>query len=211
MRATGIGSRMPRLWSERTHTMVLWYTLLTALAVAVAAIMGASCRVQAQTDDGINFALIGEQVVRHTGDDLSLVKLPKTQFKQVTFNTCRLMGVNWSAANWEKKSLLEFTHVSFKDCLLDHAIFIGLNLKSTTFTGCRAHSLDFEGANLTRANFHNADLEASRFVQCDLTEANFTGATNYQINASENTLHETRFSLPEAIALLHGLDIILED
>lgn len=143
--------------------------------------------------------------------DLSLVKLPKTQFKQVTFNTCRLMGVNWSAANWEKKSLLEFTHVSFKDCLLDHAIFIGLNLKSTTFTGCRAHSLDFEGANLTRANFHNADLEGSRFVQCDLTEANFTGATNYQINASENTLHETRFSLPEAIALLHGLDIILED
>ncbi|MBG0788250.1 MAG: pentapeptide repeat-containing protein [Anaerolineaceae bacterium] len=143
--------------------------------------------------------------------DLSLVKLPGSQFKRVTFDTCRLMGVNWSAANWEKKSLLEYTHVSFKDCLLDHAIFIGLHLKSTAFTGCRAHSLDFEGANLTRANFHNTDLEGSRFVQCDLTEADFTGASNYQINASENTLHKTRFSLPEAIALLHGLDIILGD
>ena len=143
--------------------------------------------------------------------DLSLVKLPGTQFKRVSFNSCRLMGVNWATANWEKKSLLEYNHVDFKDCLLDHAIFIGLDLKSSAFTGCRARSLDFEGANLTRANFHNADLEGARFVHCDLTEADFTGATQYQINASENTLHKTRFNLPEAISLLHGLDIILED
>lgn len=143
--------------------------------------------------------------------DLSLVKLPQTQFKRVSFASCRLLGINWAAANWEKKSLLEFQQVDFKDCLLDHSIFIGLALKSTSFSGCQARSVDFEGANLTETNFHNADLEGTRFVQCDLTKANFTDAINYQINASQNTLHQTRFSLPEAISLLHGLDIVLED
>jgi len=165
-----------------------------------------NCKFTECTFTGLRFE---ECVFTHC--DLSLIKLPRVQLKRVSFDSCRLMGVNWSAANWEKKSLLEYTHVFFKECLLDHGIFIGLDLKAASFTGCRARSLDFEGANLTRANFHNADLEGTRFVQCDLTEADFTGATSYQINASENTLHKTRFNLPEAISLLHGLDIILED
>lgn len=143
--------------------------------------------------------------------DLSLLKCPQTSFKRVEFKSCRLIGINWSAANWEQKSLLEHQTVSFQDCLLDHSIFIGLNLKSTSFEGCKARSLDFEGTNLSQANFRNADLEGTRFAQCNLTKANFTGASNYLIRASENTLHQTRFSLPEAISLLHGLDIILED
>ena len=159
----------------------------------------------------VTFQKVHFEECTFTKCDLSLAKLPQTQFKRVTFTSCRLMGINWAAANWEKKSLLEYQQVDFKDCLLDHAIFIGLDLKSTSFSGSRARSLDFEGANLTGAIFHNADLEGTRFVQCDLTEADFTGAVNYQINASANTLRQTRFSLPEAIALLHGLDIILED
>jgi hypothetical protein len=51
----------------------------------------------------------------------------------------------------------------------------------------------------------------SRFVGCDLSEANFVSAQNYQINAAENTLHQARFALPEAVALLYSLDIILEE
>lgn len=164
------------------------------------------CKFNEGTFDNLRF-----EDCTFTHCDLSLVKLPQTQFKRVTFTSCRLMGVNWAAANWEKKSLLEYHQVDFQDCLLDHSVFIGMNLKSTSFYGCRARSLDFESANLTGANFQNADLEGTRFVQSDLTKADFTGAANYQINASLNTLHQTRFSLPEAIALLHGLDIILED
>ena len=34
---------------------------------------------------------------------------------------------------------------------------------------------------------------------------------DYAIAATENTLKQTKFSLPEAIALLDGLDIILEN
>jgi uncharacterized protein YjbI with pentapeptide repeats len=74
-----------------------------------------------------------------------------------------------------------------------------------------ARHLDFEGADLTRADFAEADLEMTRFSHCDLTEANFVRASNYQINAAENTLHQARFSLPEAVNLLYSLDIVVED
>lgn len=71
------------------------------------------------------------------------------------------------------------------------AYFVTLSLVDRVFllsalANCKALYLDFEGANLTRAE-------------------------NYQINAAENTLQKTPFSLPEVVALLHSLDIILED
>jgi hypothetical protein len=44
-----------------------------------------------------------------------------------------------------------------------------------------------------------------------LTQADFTGATNYAIAASLNTLKKTKFSLPEAMSLLYSLDIILTE
>lgn len=143
--------------------------------------------------------------------DLSLSKLPLTHFKSVSFNNCRLMGINWCNANWDQRSLLAFKHVDFKGCLLDHSIFIGLNLEGTLFTRCTARHLDFEGATLTGADFSETDLEMTRFSHCDLTEANFVRAQNYQINAAETTLHQARFSLPEAVALLYSLDIVIED
>lgn len=146
-----------------------------------------------------------------TSCDLSLAKLPLTQFKSVTFKDCRLMGINWCNAYWGQKSLLLGKHVDFSGCLLDHSIFIGLNLTDTSFKRCKARHLDFESANLTRADFSGADLEITRFIHCDLTDATFVGASNYQINAAENTLHQTHFSLPEAVALLHSLDIVLEE
>ena len=146
-----------------------------------------------------------------TGCDLSLTLLPRTRFKGVTFTESRLMGVNWCDADWERGSLLATRRVDFDGCLLDHALFIGLDLKETNFKGCRARGADFENADLTRTNFSGADLEGARFVGCDLTEADFTLAAGYAINAAENTLHKTRFSLPEAVALLHSLDIVLEE
>ena len=146
-----------------------------------------------------------------TGCDLSLIKLPRTRFKGTHFTECRLAGINWCAADWDWQRLLSPERVAFDHCLLDHSVFIGLDLARVQFTNCKARHLDFESANLTGADFSGTDLSATRFVNCDLSEANFVGAENYQINAAENTLHQARFILPEAIALLHSLDIVLEE
>jgi len=127
----------------------------------------------------------------------------------VHFIECRLAGVNWCEADWDWQRLLSPQRVNFERCLLDHSVFISMDLAGVQFTDCKAQHVDFESANLAGANFSGADLSSTRFVHCDLTQANFVGSENYQINAAENTLHQTRFALPEAIALLHSLDIVL--
>jgi uncharacterized protein YjbI with pentapeptide repeats len=60
-----------------------------------------------------------------------------------------------------------------------------------------------------QANFTGTDLTDSLFLTTDLTEADLSSATNYQIDARQNTIQNARFSLPEAMSLLHGLDIEL--
>lgn len=148
---------------------------------------------------------------RFEKSDLSLAKFPLTTFSKNHFIECRLLGINWCQADWQTRSLLPTHRLDFEGCHLDHGTFIGLDLKVTSFIRSKARYLDFESADLTHADFRDADLEGTRFVGCDLTEANFVGAENYQIDAAQNTLHKTRFSLPEAVALLHSLDIVLED
>ncbi|HEY9122082.1 MAG TPA: pentapeptide repeat-containing protein [Brevefilum sp.] len=143
--------------------------------------------------------------------DLSLMKMPQTHFKETKFKDCRMMGINWCLADWEARSLIIKKRVGFENCLLNHSIFSGLDLTETQFVQCKALHLDFEGANLTKTVFRRSDLEGTLFLKCDLSEADFVGAVNYSIDASQNKLHKTRFSLPEAIALLHSLDILLED
>ena len=143
--------------------------------------------------------------------DLSLVTFPQTYFEDTTFEKCRMMGINWCQADWEAHSLLVKNRIDFEGCLLDHSLFIGLDLGETNFLECKARHVDFESANLLSANFEGADLEGARFINCDLSGANFSGAVNYAINAGQNKLHKTRFSLPEALSLLHCLDIILDE
>jgi len=71
--------------------------------------------------------------------------------------------------------------------------------------------VEFGEADLSRADLRRTDLIKAHFFHTDLTETDFRDARNYDINAVVNTLHKTRFTLPEAISLLHSLDIILDD
>jgi fluoroquinolone resistance protein len=71
--------------------------------------------------------------------------------------------------------------------------------------------VDFAEADLTLANCTFTDFTNSRFQHTNLTQADFTGATNYTIAPNLNTLKKTKFSLPEAMALLYGLDIVLTE
>jgi len=105
-------------------------------------------------------------------------------FQDCTFENCRLVGVNWCNAEWDRSSLLKTGRVRFDSCPLDHALFIGLNLTGTPFKDCQLRGADFESANLTRADFHGADLAEARFAGCNLSEATFVGAQGYQINAA---------------------------
>lgn len=141
--------------------------------------------------------------------DLSLCRVPDCSFTNVKVVDSRLLGVDWTEASWPALGLFE--RIGFERCAISHSTFDGLGLRKIQIVDCVAHNVDFTQADLTEATCTRTDFTESRFLHTNLTEADFRGATNYAIAPHLNVLHKTRFSLPEAMALLYGLDIILTD
>jgi len=144
------------------------------------------------------------------GCDLSLVHLKGCSFTNTRFDDSQVIGVNWAETAWAT-SRVAFTPVNFVSSVINYSTFIGLNLKKVVISKCIARDVNFEDANLTQADCTFTDFTNSRFMRTNLTGADFTGAKNYMIAASLNTLKKTKFSLPEAMSLLYNLDICLTE
>jgi uncharacterized protein YjbI with pentapeptide repeats len=95
--------------------------------------------------------------------------------------------------------------------VLDHSTFLGLKLPGIKITDCVVRGADFREADLTGAIFSGSDLQDSLFGATDLTMADLSRARNYLIHPVKNTLTGAKFSFPEALSLLHSLDIQLVD
>ena len=143
--------------------------------------------------------------------DLSLVTLKECSFQNTIFEDTQMVGVNWIDTNLAQMKHVFAKPVDFIKCVLNHSTFMGLNLKNVRLTQCIARDVSFEEADLSHANCTFTDFTDSRFLHSNLTEADFTGATNYSIAASLNTLKKTKFSLPEAMSLLYNLDIVITE
>jgi uncharacterized protein YjbI with pentapeptide repeats len=141
--------------------------------------------------------------------DLSLVHLPSTTFSACRIEDSKVLGVNWTQARWPTTRLWE--PVAFVSCVISHSVFIGLNLKGIVITNCVAVDVDFRDACLSQADFTGTDLSRSQFSNTDLTEADMSRARNYTIDPRQNSLKGAKFSLPEAVSLLCGLDIVMTD
>lgn len=139
--------------------------------------------------------------------DLTVFRVPETQFQDTSFQRCRLLGVDWTLAAWSQ--YLKEAPISFNACTLDYSSFFGLRLAKIKFEDCRSHEVDFSEADLNHAVFTGTDLTGSHFHHTNLSRADFAGATNYDINLSNNNVKQARFAMPEALALLYGLDIVL--
>ena len=141
--------------------------------------------------------------------DLSLLQVPASSFAFTEFKNSKLIGIDWTQASWPKNDLGQ--PLTFEDCALSHSTFIGLNLKGIHIKNCVAKEADLREADLTGANFDGTAFAACLFGNTNLMEADFRGARNYPINPSENKMKGAKFSLPEAMSLLYGLDIELEE
>lgn len=141
--------------------------------------------------------------------DFSLSKFNDCSFLEVSFKNCQLIGINWMNTSLGKKNYLK--PVDFFKCALNYSTFIGSQLKAVHLTGCIAHSVDFSDADLSEADCTGTDFSGSRFHQTNLTGANFIGAIHYSISVTDNIVKKAKFSLPEAMTLLDGLDIELSD
>jgi fluoroquinolone resistance protein len=139
--------------------------------------------------------------------DLRLATVRGSAFVNSPFEKSKVTGINWTTTAWPKGGL--FNPVQFTDCDISYSVFTGLDLSQIQIVRCTAKGADFAEADLTEADCTYTDFTESRFLHTNLSEADFSHATNYSIIASLNTLKKTKFSLPEAVRLLDGLDIIL--
>jgi fluoroquinolone resistance protein len=161
------------------------------------------------------YCSLGQSILRHCrfvncvfrDSDLSLVQVPGSKFTSTRFEKCKVVGVNWSAADWPRTGLAN--PLGFVDCALSHSTFIGLTLPGMEVRDCVALDVDFREADLSGANFAGTDLAQSLFSSTNLSRADFSRARNYRIDPGHNTLKQARFSLPEAMALLHSMDIVI--
>lgn len=141
--------------------------------------------------------------------DLSLMQVPNCTFAATRFESSKVMGINWTVAHWPATKL--FDSIGFSKSAISHSTFIGLNLRRIQIRDCVAVNVDFRETDLSQADFTGTDLSDSLFLITDLTEADLSSASNYQIDARQNTIKDAKFSLPEAMSLLYGLDIVLLD
>jgi uncharacterized protein YjbI with pentapeptide repeats len=139
--------------------------------------------------------------------DLSLIQLTGSSFSATRFEDSKVIGVDWTQADWSSPSI--GAPIGFIKSTLNHATFIGLKLREIEIIDSIAVNVDFREADLSQSDFSGTDLSKSLFSNTDLTAADLSRARNYHIAPGQNTLKQTKFSLPEAMSLLYNLDIDL--
>jgi len=141
--------------------------------------------------------------------NLSVMKVGYSRFSDVTFDGCKIVGVDWTQGQWPKFAL--GSPISFRHCVIDSSSFYGLPFARCHLVNCHAHDVDFRGADLTDADFSDTDLLTSLFDNTVLTRANFNGSENYSIDVNNNVINQAKFCRLEAVCLLDGLGIELID
>lgn len=137
--------------------------------------------------------------------NLSSIKLSGTAFVDVLFAESKVIGVNWTEAKWPYIKLV--SPIKFYQSNISYASFYTLDLREISIQECKAHEVDFREANLNNASFILTDLHRSLFMHTKLEGADFSDAINYNIHPTENNIKKAKFSLPEAISLLDGFNI----
>ena len=85
-----------------------------------------------------------------------------------------------------------------------------MKLSGAKIKNCRAKEAYFIETDLSGSDLRKTDFEKAQFHETKLKKADLRGAKNYFIDLKNNQLAQARFSLPEVINLLEGLEIKVE-
>ncbi|MBV4365547.1 pentapeptide repeat-containing protein [Erwinia phyllosphaerae] len=141
--------------------------------------------------------------------NLSMMEISGTRINESSFNECKLSGIDWTRAYWPAFNV--DPELSFAKCILTNASFFGLTLQGLKLIECKLHEVDFRECDLSSAEITGCDLAGSLFSNTNLRGADFTDSWNFNINVLNNLVARAKFSRPEAVSLLEGLDIDLVD
>lgn len=138
--------------------------------------------------------------------DLSMADLGDVELFDVQFESSALIGVNWSLL--ARRGPLD-TELVFRTCTLNYTTFRGMALSGSTFETCLMREAAFDEVTLRGASFRGSNLRGTTFERCDLSGADFEGAKDYRISVLTNKVKGAKFSFPEVVGLLAGLEIEL--
>jgi fluoroquinolone resistance protein len=130
----------------------------------------------------------------------SEVDLVNTTFREVAFQECRLMGVNWTACR-------SISDPNFEHCKMDYSVFQGLDLRKISFLNCSAKEVDFSNCNLSGAIFSGTMLQNASFNQSDLRNADLRDAIRYFIDPQYTKLKGAKVDFPEASSILTAIGL----
>jgi len=136
------------------------------------------------------------------GCDIGLVSLEDARFQDVRFVDCKVTGMEFFKCD---HSLL--FSMELNSCFLQYCNFSDLNMNKTNFKKSKIQKCFFTNTSLMESDFGDCDLLETVFHSCNLRKANFGGAKNYNINPLVNDVKKAKFSFPEAVSLLKGLDV----
>jgi uncharacterized protein YjbI with pentapeptide repeats len=135
--------------------------------------------------------------------DLSNIRLNGSSLRTVSFAHAKLLGIDWTEAS-------ALVDLDLRHCVTNYGNFSQLRLPKLIMTDCVAHEVDFSGANLTDAQLSGTDLRGAVIAGTNLSKADFRGASGYSFSPVDNVVSKARFSMPEALALLEGLGIVID-
>lgn len=139
-----------------------------------------------------------------TDCNFTLTILKNSGLKDIQFNKCKIMGIDFSICN----NFLFTVH--FNECHLDNSTFHSKKMKKTNFINCSLKEVDFSEVDLTLSVFQYCDLSNSIFNQTILDKVDFRTAVNYVIEPDSNRIKKAKFSLPGLPGLLAKYEIIVE-
>lgn len=136
--------------------------------------------------------------------NLSMTKLVSTSLKNVTFQNCKLLGIEFNTCD-------DFLfQVGFQDCILDYSSFVHKKMLKTKFLNSSFREVTFVGTNLSNSVFENCNLEGTLFNDTQLMAVDFRTAYNYKIDPELNQMKKAKFSTQGISGLLEKYDIKIE-
>ena len=136
--------------------------------------------------------------------NFSLSKIFKTQIRGVVFNSCKIMGIDFTRCD----ALM--IDISINECNVKSCIFSGLCLKKTIFCKSDLIECDFVNTDFSETDLSRSDFSGSLFHNTNLFKANLTDCINYNIDPLRNNIKKAKFSLPEALTLLNAFEIFIQ-
>lgn len=136
--------------------------------------------------------------------NLSMMQVTGTGFKNVDFENCKILGVDFQVCS---DFLLQ---LAFKECQLDFSNFHQMKLSQTPFINCRMESVELQEADLSGAVFTGSSMLNAQFYSTNLEGSDFRETIAYIINPNQNRVKGAKFSLEGVAGLLQQYQIEID-